>query len=222
MKKGYTDITVVLDRSGSMGGIKDDTIGGYNTFIEKQREVPGTATVTLVQFDDKYEVNYTAMNIKEVPKLNKDSFVPRGMTALVDAMGKSIDATGRRIKEMNEADRPENVIFVVITDGEENHSRTYSHNKVMDSIKHQTDKYNWLFVYLGANQDAIKVGGTFGFSSANSMSWGANTLGVGATYVAVADNMTNYRMGKAVAMNFTAADRDAAMGTEDIKFTSKV
>jgi len=194
MKQDLTDITVVLDRSGSMQHIAADTIGGFNTFLKSQKEAPGQATFTLVQFDDQYEVVHDAKNIQDVPELDTTTFVPRGWTALLDAIGRTINTTGARLAAMDEADRPSKVIFVIITDGEENRSAEFTDRSVIFAkIKEQTEVYSWEFVFLGANQDAIHVGGMLGIDKSRSMTYAANSKGTGLAFAAAAKSMTAYR-----------------------------
>ena len=150
-----TDITVVLDRSGSMASISEQTIAGFNQFLADQRQQPGTASISLIQFDDQYEPVYSGIPLAEAVNLTPETFVPRGSTALLDAIGRAIDDTGRRLAALPESQRPGHVLIVIITDGLENSSRHYSHQQVSDLISHQRDVYQWHFVFLAANQDAI-------------------------------------------------------------------
>lgn len=195
MKKGYTDITVVLDESGSMNSIRGDTIGGFNAFLKAQKEAVGEATISLVKFSGNVLPVYVGQNVKEVANLSEATFVPMGGTALLDAIGNSIISAGKRISDMKEEDRPENVIFVIQTDGEENQSREFTREKINEMIKHQTEKYNWDFVFLGANQDAIQSGRSLGVMAGNAMSFAANSQGSGAMYDSIAVSMTSYRGG---------------------------
>lgn len=210
MKKNLTDITVVLDRSGSMSSIVEDTIGGFNTFVRGQKEAPGSAHLTLVQFDDQYEVNYTAKDIQKVQELNKETFVPRGMTALYDAIGKTINSTGERLRKMAEKDRPAKVIFVILTDGGENSSREYRLDKIKEMITHQESKYSWEIVYLGANQDAFAVGQSLGVQFSKTMSWHASSAGVKGVYSNLNTRLTSYRSAPvgAASFAFTKEDQD--------------
>ncbi|VVB50697.1 von Willebrand factor type A domain protein [uncultured archaeon] len=175
MNPNYTDVTLVLDRSGSMGHTANDTIGGINEFIKEQQGKEGKKVCfTLVQFDadceDWYLKNCEGQDINTVALLDKSSYKPRGGTALIDAMAQAILETGKRLGDMPEDERPANVIFAVMTDGEENSSRKYTNQQVFDMIKHQTDVYKWAFLFLGANQDAIASGSRYGFMANNSLS----------------------------------------------------
>ena len=193
MKKDYCHISVVLDRSGSMGSIRHDTIGGFNTFLKTQKESPGEATLSLTQFDTEYLLVHSFVPIQEVPELNERTFVPRGATALYDAIGLAIVGCGEKLAALSEEERPEKVILVILTDGEENSSREYSHSRIQGMIKEQSDKYNWEFVFLGANIDAKKVGDSLGVKLGNTMTYAANSKGVGASFASMSDGMTMYR-----------------------------
>lgn len=206
MKKDYCDINIVLDRSGSMSALRNDVIGGINSFFEKQKEVPGEATVSLIQFDDYYEINYTGKNIKDVENLTYKTYEPRGMTALLDAIGKSINETGIRLSNMNEVDRPEKVIFIIQTDGEENASKEYTLENIKKMIKEQTEKYSWEFVFLGTNIDAFSVGSSLGFSNATTMSYKNSSDGLRDMYASVSTNLMGVRTKKKVGMSFTEED----------------
>jgi hypothetical protein len=174
MKNNYTAIFLVLDRSGSMTSCEDVTREGFNSFITKQRKELGKATMTLVQFDDQYEVNYEFKDIKDVPLLDKDNYQPRGWTALLDAVGKLINQAGKQLLEMNEKDRPEKVLFVIQTDGLENSSKEFNRDKIFEMIKHQREKYQWGFVFLGANQDAIATATSYGIAPSSTLSYATN------------------------------------------------
>ncbi len=209
MKKNSTHITIVLDRSGSMGTVRMETITGYNHFLQAQRQVPGECSLTLVQFDSEgIDTLYNALPLRCVPNLSMETFVPRSMTPLYDALGKAITDTGERLRKMPEAQRPEKVIFVIITDGIENASHEFTQEKVFEMIRHQTDAYKWEFVYIGANQDAMKVGGGIGVRAANTLNYTANDEGTQALYASVGDNVAMYRMGTNATMSFSAEQRE--------------
>ncbi len=210
MKQNLTDITVVLDRSGSMEVVKADTIGGFNTFLKSQKEAVGEANLTLAQFDTEYELVHSGKPIKDVPELTDKIFVPRGMTALLDAIGRSINATGARLANTPEENRPAKVIFVILTDGEENSSHEFTKEKINEMIKHQTETYKWDFVFLGANQDAIKTGTSYGISANSSLSYKADAYGTKTVFDSMAVNMSNYRSGSVSGQSFfNDVDRDA-------------
>ncbi len=152
MKTDLTDITLVIDRSGSMASIQSDAEGGVNSFITEQAKHPGEALLTLVQFDTEYEFLHRGVPIGKIPHFQ---LVPRGSTALLDAMGRAINETGERLAKLAEADRPGLVIVVIMTDGQENSSREFNREQIRKMVEHQQSKYNWRFIYLGANQDAF-------------------------------------------------------------------
>jgi hypothetical protein len=164
----YTDITMVLDRSGSMQSIKDDTIGGFDAFISEQGRLPGRCTVSLVQFDNVYEEVYTGRDLADVPGL---TLVPRGSTAMLDAIGRAVNATGARLAAMLEDGRPGTVIVGIMTDGLENASREFTYPMVKALIEQQEHVYGWTFMYMGANQDAIEVGASLGVARDRSLTY---------------------------------------------------
>ncbi len=220
MKDNLTSINVVLDRSGSMASLTQDTIGGFNTFLKEQKTVPGEALFTLAQFDHEYELVHDCVPIADVPELNTTSYVPRGSTALLDALGRTILATGIKLAAMKEEDRPSKVIFVVLTDGQENHSKEHTHAKIMEMIKHQTDAYKWQFVYLGANQDAIQAGSTMGFTYGTNSSYNYNATkgGTRRSYRLISESLTSARLGGVDAV--MSLDADALLDEDDDTTTS--
>lgn len=181
------EIACVLDRSGSMSSIRDDAIGGFNAFLEDQKKVEGEADISLFLFDDQYEVVYEGKDIASAPKLTPETFVPRGMTALYDAVGRTIDAIGNRL--LSSDSKPEKVIFVILTDGHENASREYSQKYVAEMIKHQTEKYSWEFVFLAANQDAFATGAKLNISAQTTANFAADSKGTSDAYL-YASNVT--------------------------------
>ncbi len=159
MNANLTDITLVVDRSGSMADIKSDAEGGVNSFIEQQSQQPGEALLTLVQFDTEYEFLHRGIPIGQAPKYELH---PQGMTALLDAIGRAINETGERLTKMTEADRPGLVVFVVMTDGQENSSVEFSKAQIRKMIEQQQSQYQWQFTFLGADQDAFSEAGQMG------------------------------------------------------------
>ena len=189
-KANFIEIIVVLDRSGSMSTCVHDTIGGFNTFINEQKKAPGEAKLTLVQFDDRYEIVYNGKDIKDIPALTTETYVPRGMTSLFDAVMKTSIDVGDRLAKTPESERPSLVIFVILTDGHENSSREFKLAQVKDMIKHQTEKYNWQFLFLGAGQDSFQAEG-IGMSAGNTFSYdSANTSHI---YTAMSRGISNTR-----------------------------
>lgn len=185
MNTNSTEIIFLLDRSGSMSGLEKDTIGGFNSFIERQSQLEGEVIVTTVLFDDKYEILWNGINAKEAKLTNKEYYV-RGSTALLDAVGKTILDVGYRISKTSENTTPDKVIFVITTDGIENSSREFTYKKVNELITHQQEKYNWEFIFLGANIDAAKEAANIGIDSQNSYNFEASKEGVESMY-----NMVN-------------------------------
>jgi hypothetical protein len=163
-----THLYFLLDRSGSMQSIKDDTEGGFNAFIEEQRSQAGQCRVTLAQFDDRYEEVYRDRPVAEVPPL---LLQPRGSTALLDSIGRLVGEAGQRLAALPEEQRPGVVIVGIMTDGHENASHELTHPQVKAMIERQTKDYGWQFLYMGADQDAIEVGSSIGVSAANSMTY---------------------------------------------------
>lgn len=188
-----TEIIFIVDRSGSMGTIRNDVIGGYNTFIKNQQKVEGMCRVTFVQFDDAYEVVYDGRPLPEVPYLDENTYVPRGLTALLDAIGRTINTVGQRLQGTPESERPGKVVVVVITDGHENHSREFSRETILKMIKQQQEEYSWEFVYLAANQDAIDVGTRMGIK--HNTNFAHTGRGVGQTFSFLDQGITSYRRG---------------------------
>jgi hypothetical protein len=219
--RNLTHLGVIVDRSGSMHSIKQDMEGGFNSLIQKQRETPGQCKVTLAQFDTEYEVVYTDQDLASVPGLVIN---PRGRTALLDALGRFITDTGMRLSALPEDERPGLVIVAVITDGLENASHEYTLDQIDKMINHQRDAYQWMFVYLGANQDAIATGRSMGFARGQTMTYAATSHGTQSAYSATSDLITGTRMkvnsgmssGEAVLSTaFTDKDRDAAVDKKE-------
>jgi len=171
MKKGYTHIVCITDKSGSMHKIKNDTIGGFNNFVKTQRDLPNTATITHVLFSNDYNIVADFVDINRLPDLDDITYNPSGSTALYDVLCEIIDKTGKHLAQMNEKDRPEKVIVAILTDGEENSSTKYKQSDAFERIKHQQDVYKWDFTYLGANQDVFAVGASLGIMRSATYSY---------------------------------------------------
>lgn len=163
-----THLYFLLDRSGSMQSIKTDTEGGFAAFVDEQRKAAGECRVTLAQFDNQYDVVYSDRPIADVPALDLQ---PRGSTALLDAMGRTITDAGNRLAALPEAERPGTVIVAVMTDGMENASQEWTHAAIKALVEQQTQQYGWQFLYMGADQDAIEVGVGLGVAAANSVTY---------------------------------------------------
>jgi uncharacterized protein YegL len=196
MKKDLTKIVFILDKSGSMAFCKNDVIGGFNTFIEDQKQLEGEATLSLILFSDSDLTLFDNINIKDVEPLTEQTYVPSGMTALYDAIGKAIDETGILLHEMAEDERPERVLFVIMTDGEENSSLTYDKKIVQEKTQHQQEKYKWEFIYLGANQDAMTEAQSIGIHNYTNYTTGMNADGTDGTslaYHTVSKSVSSFR-----------------------------
>jgi uncharacterized protein YegL len=191
--KNLTEIVCVLDRSGSMASIIDDAIGGFNTFLKSQQEAPGEAVMSVVLFDNEYEMLYSGKPLAEIPPFNHETFVPRGSTALYDAIGKTIHEVGVRLASLQESERPNKVLFVILTDGQENASQQYSSAQINQMITQQRNVYSWEFIFLAANQDAFAVSESMGISQGNAMNFVASSAGTRSTYLKMSKAVAYYR-----------------------------
>jgi hypothetical protein len=207
MISDLTDITLVVDRSGSMEQIRQDAEGGVNSFIAQQAKEPGEALLTLVQFDTEYDFIHKGVPILQVPKYE---LIPRGRTALLDAVGRAINETGERLAKMDELDRPGLVVFVVMTDGLENSSVEFSKAKIKEMIERQQERYNWHFTFLGANQDAFAEAGRMGMQAAGTANFAMNKVGAAyrATGAKLARMRKQTREGETVKNEFTDQERE--------------
>lgn len=207
--KNKTDITIILDRSGSMQSVKTDTIGGFNSFLEEQQKVAGEAALSLVQFDDQYEVVYIDKDINSADKLTDATFQPRGMTALYDAIGQTINAVGQRLANLPEQERPNKVLLVIMTDGFENSSREFNAARIGEMINHQRSLYRWEFMFIGANQDAVLSAQEIGIPAAAALTYMPNAAGTEAAFGSVAKRVAMYRVSNdAAALQFDDEDRE--------------
>ena len=196
MKKNLTELAFIMDRSGSMAGLEDDTIGGFNAMIEKQKREPGEAYVSTVLFDNVSEVIHDRVDIQKVEPMTREQYYVRGSTALLDAVGKAIRHIGNVHKYAREEDRPEKTLFVITTDGMENASREYDYEKVRRMIEHEKEKYGWEFIFLGANIDATKEAARFGIRADRAANYHADTVGTAVIYEAVCDAVCSVRASK--------------------------
>lgn len=210
MKKDSAHISVILDRTGSMESIRDDTIGGFNAFLKEQKEQPGTATLTLVQFDtqDPYEVVHKFKPLKDVPELTRRTYVPRASTPLLDAMGRGINDLEKSLADMPEDERPERVVMVVITDGQENSSREFRKDQIEKMIKEKQKKADWQFVFLSADLAAIGDALAHGFHAASAMAFDKTSKGTAAAFHSVSHRISDYRASRSKDVAFTDEDRD--------------
>ena len=182
MKKNLTELVMILDRSGSMSGLEADTIGGFNSMIEKQKKEEGEALVSVVLFDDYSEVIYDRVPIEKVEPMTDRQYYVRGCTALLDAVGGAIHHIANVHKYAREEDRPEKTIFVITTDGMENASRMYTYDKVRRMITREQEEYHWEFIFLGANIDAAKESGRLGIRRGHSANYLSDTTGTRLNY----------------------------------------
>ena len=193
MKKNLTELVFILDRSGSMAGLEDDTIGGFNAMIEKQKAQPGEVLVSTVLFDHEQEVIHDRVDIREIGPMTRAQYYVRGCTALLDAVGNAIHHIGNVHKYAREEDRPERTLFVITTDGMENASRRYSYEKVREMITRQKEKYGWEFLFLGANIDAAREAVRFGIDADRAANYHADAEGTKVIYQAVCETVRDFR-----------------------------
>ncbi|MHC1745650.1 MAG: hypothetical protein AB9895_00710 [Negativicutes bacterium] len=202
MKKDVTELVFILDRSGSMGGLESDTIGGYNAMLEKQKKEPGDVVITTVLFDDRYELLHDRINIKGIAPITETEYFVRGSTALLDAVGKTINKIGNVQKHTAEDERAEHVMFIITTDGMENASREFSDEKVRRMIEHQKNKYGWEFIFLGANIDAIATAERFGIGEDRATNYNADSEGTLLNYEVISETVSCLRASRPISENW--------------------
>jgi len=190
-----TELVFILDRSGSMSGLERDTIGGFNSMIEKQRKEPGGVLVSTVLFDNDSEVIHDRVPLKNVPRMTEEEYFVRGCTALLDAVGRAIHHIGHIHKYARPEDVPEKTLFVITTDGMENASRTYTYEKVHSMIKRQQEKYGWEFLFLGANIDAAAEAKRFGIHESRAANYHCDEEGTALNYEVIGDAVMSIRCG---------------------------
>ena len=193
MKKNLIEVVFILDRSGSMAGLEDDTIGGFNAMIQKQKGEEGQAYVSTVLFDNHTEVIHDRVDIQKIHPMTRDDYYVRGCTALLDAVGKAIRHIANIHKYAREEDRPEKTVFVITTDGMENASREYTYERVRKMIEHEQEKYGWEFLFLGANIDAAKEAARFGIAEERAANYHADRKGTAVIYEAMSEAVCNVR-----------------------------
>ncbi|MBR6309306.1 MAG: hypothetical protein IKR39_11950 [Lachnospiraceae bacterium] len=182
MKENLTELVFILDRSGSMSGLEADTIGGFNSMIKKQQKEDGEALVSTVLFDDKCDVLHDRVEISKIKNMTEDDYFVRGCTALLDAVGGAIHHIGNIHKYAREEDRPSKTLFIITTDGLENASKRYSFEDVKQMIERQKEKYNWEFLFLGANIDAIEVARNMGIRKDRAANFMSDSVGTAVNY----------------------------------------
>ena len=193
MKAKFTELVFILDRSGSMGGLEGDTIGGYNAMLAKQRAAAGEARITTVLFDDRYELLHNRADIRSAAPITEREYFVRGSTALLDAIGRTIDTLIRAQRNADREHRAERVIFVITTDGMENASREYDSARVKAMIERQKNRHGWEFLFLGANIDAIETAGRFGIASNRAQNYCADEEGTRLNYRAMSEAVLSFR-----------------------------
>ena len=203
-KNNIVDVVFILDRSGSMGGLESDTIGGFNSMLEKQRKIEGKAFITTVLFDDQYELLHDRVNITKVNNITEKEYFVRGSTALLDAIGKTI-AKEKAIQDTwGKNEKADKGVFVIITDGVENASKEYNSSTVKKLIETQKEKYGWEFLFLGANIDAIETANTIGISAERAVNYKSDSIGTKKNYDTLNKAVEEVRSGKDLDKNWKA------------------
>ena len=209
MKKNLTELVFILDRSGSMSGLESDTIGGFNSMIEKQKKQDGECIVSTVLFDDESRVIHDRVSLDNIEPMTEDDYFVGGCTALIDAIGGAIHHIGNVHKYAREEDVPENTIFIITTDGQENASHRYSSDKVKQMIERQKEKYGWEFLFIGANIDAVETAKRYGIDSDRAVNYNADAQGTSVLYETVSKAVCNVRASKCMADDWSAEiDKD--------------
>ena len=204
MKKDLTELVFILDKSGSMSGLEEDTIGGFNAMIARQQKEPGDAVVTTVLFDDEYELLHDRINIAGIKPITDKEYYVGGCTALLDAVGRTIHKIGNAQKFTGDEQRASRVLFVITTDGMENASSEYSYDKIKSMIEHQKAKYNWEFIFLGANIDAVSTAAKFGIRADRAANYHADSQGTNLNYQAVNFAVSEIRQCRTLDENWKA------------------
>lgn len=193
MKKNLTELVFILDKSGSMSGLEKDTIGGYNSMLEQQRKVDGECVITTVLFDNHYELLHDRIDIRAIQPITAKEYFVGGSTALLDAIGKTIHKIGTVQKNTTEDYRAEKVMFVIITDGEENASRHYSSMQIREMIQRQKERYGWEFIFLGANIDAVETAGRFGIDADQAVDYVPDGEGTELNFRMMSETVATFR-----------------------------
>ena len=193
-KNNITELVFILDRSGSMAGLENDTIGGFNSLIEKQKKQDGKCYVSTVLFDHKAEVLHDRVDLEKINPITEQDYYVRGCTALLDALGGAIHHIGNIHKYARSEDVPEHTMFVIMTDGCENASRRYSSDKVKAMIERQKNKYGWEFLFIGANIDAVETAERYGINEDRAVNYHADSQGTAVVYEAVEQTVANFRV----------------------------
>ncbi|MDZ5713474.1 vWA domain-containing protein [Jeotgalibacillus haloalkalitolerans] len=193
MKNDLTELVFILDKSGSMGGLESDTIGGYNSMLEKQKKIKGECNITTVLFDHHYELLHDRISVSKVNTMTEKEYQVGGSTALLDAVGRSLHKMISVQKLSDGKDRADKVMFVIVTDGEENSSSEYSADHIKTLIKQQKEKHGWEFIFLGANLDAVKTAERYGISSDRAINYLADHEGTQLNYKVMSQAAASFR-----------------------------
>jgi hypothetical protein len=215
MSPNLTEIAYILDRSGSMEPMQEPAVAAFNAFVKAQLDVPGNARLTLIQFDDAYEVPIAARPVQDVPELTAATYTPRGMTALLDAIGRTVKDIDRRLTALPDSEKPGKVILAIFTDGHENASREYTAKHISDLIRLYRDEKGWEFLFLAANQDAIASAGAMSMSAESSGDVSFNEKGIKSTGSAMARKVRAMRMKSSGTM-------DAQAMADDVKSMNEI
>ena len=225
MNDNRTDLIILVDRSGSMSSVVEETVAGTNRYFHEQREIPGECFIHLYRFDNEWERVLQGVNLVGLADISRQDIEPRGWTALFDAIAATISDMGNYYRALPEGQRPSKVLMVILTDGEENSSKEFRAHQVKEMIKHQTDKYNWQVTFIGANQDAVLAGDTVGIGLGQSLNFAANARGVGNAYTSISSATSRFRKGdktsnvdtdgNLVQMDFGYTIAEQAVGVED-------
>ena len=208
MRKGLTELVMILDRSGSMRGLEQDTIGGFNSMIERQKKEEGEALVSVVLFDHVNDVIYDRTDIRKIEPMTEKQYYVRGTTALLDAVGGAIHHIGLVHKYAREEGRPEKTLFIITTDGMENSSRQFSYEDVRKMIERQRERYGWEFLFMGANMDAVEEAARFGIHRSRAVTFENDSLGQELNYRAISDAVTIARSAPSAGAMADTLDRD--------------
>ncbi|MDO4942579.1 MAG: VWA domain-containing protein [Lachnospiraceae bacterium] len=219
MRKNLTELIFILDRSGSMSGLEKDTIGGFNSLVNKQKKEKGEVLVSTVLFNHNTEVLYDRIPLEEIQPMNDAQYCVYGCTALLDAIGGAIHHIGNVHKYIRGKDRPEKTIFIIMTDGMENASHRYTYQKVKSMIERQKKRYGWEFLFLGANIDAIKVAGSFGIQANRAVNYECDSRGTQLNYEVLSKTVSRVRSCSATtaAMAFAQCEDWAEEINEDYR-----
>ena len=193
MKKNLTEIIFILDRSGSMQGLEKDTIGGFNSLIEKQKKIEGDTLISTVLFANKSKVIHDRVDVKDVKPMTENNYITGGCTALLDAIGNAIHHISNIHKYARKEDVPEHTLFVITTDGMENASKTYTYPKVKKLIENQKEKYGWEFMFLGANIDAVNVASYMGIDESRAVNFNCDSVGTALNYEVIGEAIGTLR-----------------------------